>query len=294
MFRSRRLVVGIVGLAVVSRFVVGVRADERDNAEPPGSKAQREARLSVMRERAAEFEVNQTGGGQRQHVPLRNEPVFRYTDQPRGFIDATLWCWVSKGRPVAMMKVEATANARAPYWQFCVASLADGPIDVSFPTGRRLAAPRAGVVLRPFDNAPDPGDRPTARLRQMKELIARFAATILVDGKESLKQEMRLLPSPIHRYGDLSAGLVDGVIFGLTTNGTNPDMLIVIELRKDGETGARWDYGIVKMTYAEVHIRLDQGEIYSSPITEPLETWTYFQMPRKESFADRPDPPKAN
>jgi len=38
----------------------------------------------------------------------------------------------------------------------------------------------------------------------------------------------------------------------------------------------------VKMTYAEVHIRLDNFEVWKSPVSEPLETWTYFSIPRPE------------
>jgi hypothetical protein len=71
------------------------------------------------------------------------------------------------------------------------------------------------------------------------------------------------------------------VIFGLTTNGTNPDMLILIELRGEREATPKWHYGIAKVTYAEVHIRLDDTEIYSSPVAAPKETWTYFQTDRR-------------
>ena len=125
-------------------------------------------------------------------------------------------------------------------------------------------------------------DKPAARLRQMKEQIARFTVTIHVDGKEKLKQEMRLLPSPIHRYADENAGLRDGVIFGLTTNGTNPDMLIVIELRTDTKRLPVWQYDVVKMTDSEVHVRLDDAEAWSSPVAAPLDTWFYFDTPRHD------------
>jgi hypothetical protein len=47
------------------------------------------------------------------------------------------------------------------------------------------------------------------------------------------QEEMRVLGTPIHRYGDAESALQDGMIFGLTTNGTNPDMFILIELRRD-------------------------------------------------------------
>jgi hypothetical protein len=234
-----------------------------------------------MRQRAEAFEV--VVPGQREPTPLRAEPLFRYSDQPRGFIDATLWGWGKIGRPLVLSKAEMGINPGGrPFWQFCVASLADGPLEIKLVNGRRFAVKKPGLVLRPFENSPEPGERPAERLRQMKGLIARFTGTIHVDGKDSLKQEMRLLPSPMHRYADEESGLRDGVIFAMTTNGTNPDILIVIELR--GEKGAEpiWRYGVVKMTYAEVHIRLDKSEVWKSPVSEPLETWTYFSIPRDE------------
>ncbi len=264
-------------------------ADEPTNADPSttgDSKAQRDARIAVMRERAQGFEVERVMAGTREQIPLWKTPVFRYADQPRGFVDATLWRWGTTGRPVALLKVEAATSGGTPFWQFCVASLADGPIDVRFPNGDRLAADIAGTALRPLENAPAPSDRPAGRLRQMKELVSRFTGTIHVDGKETLKQEMRRLSSPIHRYSDEGSGLADGVIFGLTTNGTNPDMLILVELREDREQGSRWEYGFVKMTYSDVHIRLDGAEVYSSPISDPMRTWTYFRMPRQKFSVD--------
>jgi hypothetical protein len=273
LLRSAALLVA-AGLAPAT-----VTADEAPGSDSESGKAQREARLGQMRERAKDFEV--IVPGQKEPVRLRADPLFRYSDQPRGFVDATLWGWVMKGRPAVIAKAEmAQTPGGDPYWQFCVASLADGPLDIRLVNGRRLAVNKPGLVLRPFDSAPEPGARPAERLRQMKELIARFTATIHVDGKESLRQEMRLLPSPMHRYAD--GELRDGVIFALTTNGTNPDMLIVVELRAEKGAEAAWYYGIVKMTYAEVHIRLDNFEVWKSPVSEPLETWTYFSIPRPE------------
>jgi hypothetical protein len=271
----------VFALCVAAARAAPAGAEEVPANGPESGKAQREARLAEMRERAEAFEV--VVAGQREPARLRAEPLFRYSDQPRGFVDATLWGWGKMGRPMVLAKVEmaVTAGGR-PFWQFCMASMADGPLEVKLVDGRRLAVKKPGVVLRTLENAPEPGEKPAERLRQMKAMISRFTGTIHVDGKDSLKQEMRLLPSPMHRYADEGAGLRDGVIFALTTNGTNPDMLIVIELR--GEKGAEpaWHYGIVKMTSAEVHIRLDKSEVWKSPVSEPLETWTHFSIPREE------------
>src|SRR5262245_42882973 len=281
---ARRSAVLLLLAALAADFVPLSAADDAPS-EPDVLKHEREARLQKMRLLAGQFEIAGAAADERARFELRDEPLFRYSDQPRGFIDATLWAWGPPARPMAVAKVEAALNGKVPYWQYCVASLADQPLRIDFANQRKLTASRAGLTMKSFLDAPQPADRPAARQRQMKALVARFDATIHsrhLDTKELVKQEMRLLPSPIHRYADEKQGLRDGMIFGLTTNGTNPDMLIVIELRGDQGDRLEWHYGIVKMTYSEVHIRLDKTEVYKSPVSEPLETWTYFQTPREE------------
>jgi len=239
---------------------------------------------------AAQFEMKLAASEAAQPLELRPKPIFRYSDQPRGFVDATLWSWGaggSTGRPSVIAKVEAaTTLDKIPYWHFCVVSLADELVTADFDGARRLAATKPGIELRRIPDAPLPADKPTGRQRQMKELAARFGATIFNTNPVSRKiepQEMRLLATPVHRYAEESSGLLDGMIFGLTTNGTNPDMLIVVELHATTARAAEWKYGIVKMTIAEVRVRLDTGEVWSSPRNGPRETWDSFtKMPREE------------
>jgi hypothetical protein len=286
-FAAKRRMGPLASLAVLwalAPLVSPLPAAEDSSPEPEALKREREARLQKMRALAGQFDITSAATDDPRQLELRGEPLFRYSDQPRGFVDATLWAWGPPGRPMAVAKVEAALNGKVPYWQYCVASLADRPLRIDFADQRKLSTPRAGLTLRAFPDAPQPAERPASRQRQMKDLAARFNATIHsrhLDTKELVKQEMRLLPSPIHRYADEKNGLRDGMIFGLTTNGTNPDMLIVIELR-GAQPRLEWQYGIVKMTYSEVHIRLDKSEVYQSPVSEPLETWTYFQTPRED------------
>jgi hypothetical protein len=259
-------------------------ADDDPARDAAAVKKQREMRLVEMREQADLFRVERTVNGERRTERLRPEPVFRYADQPRGFLDATLWCWGTEGRPLALAKVEMSIRpykSPAARWQFCMASLAESPIEVRF-GGRGILGPKKpGVELRPVKGGPLPSDKPAERLRQMREIVARFKATIHVPDLDT-GEEMRVLATPIHRYGDVDSMLQDGVIFGLTSNGTNPDMLIIIELRGNEESRREWHYGIVKMTSDEVHLRLDDSEIWSSPHAAPLETLCYFDIARNE------------
>jgi hypothetical protein len=280
-------------LLVMTMLTVGIAtalADDDATAETDSAKAKSAARLATMRELAEQFKMQAAPGGDQKPFELRPKPIFRYSDQPRGFVDATLWAWGpagSSGRPSVIAKIEAAVTPdKVPIWHFCVASLADGLVTADFEEVRRFAAAKPGFELRSIPGAPEPADKPAARQRQMKELVARFAATITNTNPDSKKlepQEMRLLASPIHRYADEARGLVDGMIFGLTTNGTNPDMLVVIESQATANAPAAWKFGIVKMTIAEVHVRLDQGEVWMSPRNGPRETWDSFaKMSREE------------
>jgi len=261
-------------------------ANDQAPAETEVTKQQREQRLSVMREHVKEFSVVRRVGSEREQVELRSEPLLRYSDQPRGFVDASLWCWKSEGRPVALAKVEmGVAADKTPFWMNCVASLDDGPISITLGGFPYLSTFKAGFELQRIPRGPMPEKTAPARLRQMKELIGRFAATIHSkhrDNAQLVPEELRLLPSPVYRYADDKQDIRDGVIFALTTNGTNPAVMIVIELRLGEGDSPEWKYGIVNMTADEVHLRLDEVEVWVALRGAPRETWNFFRSRREE------------
>src|SRR5262245_15195517 len=139
-------------LALVSPLL----AADDPTPEPEGTKQQREARLQKMRALAGQFDITSAAADETTRFELRGEPLFRYSDQPRGFVDATLWSWGPPGRPMAVAKVEAALNGKVPYWQYCVASLADHPLRIDFTNQRKLSTPRAGLTLRAVPDAPQP------------------------------------------------------------------------------------------------------------------------------------------
>src|SRR5262249_34354194 len=123
-------------------------AAEDPSPETEAIKREREARLEKMRALAGRFDITSAAVDEAWRPDLRGEPLFRYSDQPRGFVDATLWAWGPPGRPAAVAKVEAAVNGNVPYWQFCVASLADRPIRIDFANQQKLTAPRAGLTMK--------------------------------------------------------------------------------------------------------------------------------------------------
>src|SRR5262245_46139495 len=68
----------------------------------------KERRAELLTQMRALAEATKIGiAGSDQAPQLEKNPVFRYDDQPRRFIDATIWAWTNQGTPVALQKIEA-------------------------------------------------------------------------------------------------------------------------------------------------------------------------------------------
>jgi len=239
--------------------------------------------LAEMRSLAEQTSVEfESGGGQ---PKLAEKPVFRYDDQPRRFIDATVWAWTDAGRPVAFQKVEASIDdvTGVAKWGYCFASVSENLIQVQWEHGQKFQSTEAGVAFRPLPDAPAVADRSAARKRQARDLSREFSARIVLNPRTNSTEEMRLLATPIHEYDD-SAGEYLGAAFGYSTSGRNPDLLILVEARQaDGMR--RWHYAPVRMTIGGVAIKLHDKTVWEVPFLEPrpqdFPSWTFFYQPRK-------------
>lgn len=251
-------------------------ADER-------SEKQRQALLAQMRELAEQTEVAYDSGARK--LTFVENPVFRYDDQPRRFIDATVWAWTDGGRPVAFQKVEASIDdvTGVAKWGYCFASLAEDRLAVEWKHGKKFRSTEPGAVFRPLNGAPPVAPRSAARKRQARDLSREFSARILLNPRTNNTEEMRLLATPIHEYDD-PAGEYLGAAFGYSTGGRNPDLLILIEARKR-EDKLAWHFAPVRMTIGGVTVKLHEKSVWEVPFIEPrpqdLPTWTFFYQPRK-------------
>lgn len=290
---QRPVLVGVVLLMLLSVSTPGTRwhhsalaAEQAKKAETIDGEETREARkkeLEEMRRRAENTTVQEVGEGARKPAKAAPEPLFRYSDQPRRIVGATLWGYAAKGRPAALQKIEAYSRPGQPKWFCCLASLSEGLVEAQWPNGPRWAASKPGLTLQPLPEGPPPAQNAAGRLRQMKNSMRRFAAT-LTDVGAGTREEIRLLSAPICRYSEPDSGLQDGAIFGFAANGTNPDLLLVLELHGKDLATASWKYAPIRMTVAQLSVRLDEKEVWSVPYvhapppgqTAAFDTWIFF------------------
>lgn len=95
--------------------------------------------------------------------------------------------------------------------------------------------------------------------------------------------EARILSKPLFEYSDSKTKMPLGAVFGMSSTGTNPAALLLIEARP-GEAGkVQWHYGLARMTVISVRASLNNVEIWSEPAGNNLESgrWTYFFLPRE-------------
>jgi hypothetical protein len=231
-------------------------------------------------------ETTMTVADAEQPAMLVEKPIFRYSDQPRRFIDATMWAWTEGGRPVAFQKIEAIEFGDeampAARWQYCLASLSQRNITVNW-TGREFRTEKPGVEFRPLEGAPAVASGAAQRKRQARELARSFSARIVTDRANNTDQEMRLLTTPLFEYSEPRSKEFLGAVYGLSTNGTNPDLLIVIEGR-GSEGKLAWNFAPARMTTGGVTLKWRDKKVWECDWVNdrdvPLMTWTFFTTPR--------------
>ena len=261
--------------------------------QEPGvrTEEQRAAHLARMKDLAASIHVYAAPGKKESEAKLVSEPVLRYGDNTRKNDESSLWIWGSKGRPSAIAAIEYYPNYRpqGPSWLYEIASLSAERISVERITAERgdelaWTAKEPGLKLQTIADADPPADKPVRRLGQMKTLRARFTAheRTLSEGRI----ELRPLTSPLYRYEDAANDVIDGAIFSFA-NGTNPEVLFVLEAYKAKDTQG-WRYGLVQMTGAVVNAELDGKQVWDRGEADPpavresyINGWIASEVPGK-------------
>lgn len=243
----------VVGLSLLGAAIRG--------AEP--SEGEREEHLRRMRELAGSIRLLADPQKGDSEVKLVETPILRYSDGTRDSQDSSLWIWSSGGRPAALLAVELYPKPpRGPRWLFEIASLSTERIGARHATDLVWNAKEPGLVFQKLEGAEAPAEKPVRRLTQIKDLHRRFGAHEQTVNEGRI--ELRPLSSPLLRYTDRAQGVLDGAILAFA-NGTNPEVLIVLEARESGT----WQYALVQMSGAEVIAELDGRVVWQRGEADP-------------------------
>jgi hypothetical protein len=219
-------------------------------ADPPSDARSRDLnaqRLKFMKDSVAAYELTRKGDDA-MVLKLQPDPAFRLGKQGDGVVlEGAIFLWADEvGRPGAAAQVFLVQSAGRPdgEWRHEFTSLSTGPFMALQADKPRWLPMVPGVAFQPIPGAPKPADSGPARLRQMHNLAAEFRAEDDFWGRGWTA--LRLLPTPISRYGKAGGTLEDGALFAFVL-GTDPEAFLFIEARPVAN-GLEWQYAFAPMT----------------------------------------------
>lgn len=233
-------------------IIVDVRAEDGGNAKST-------AAIQSMHDEIANLKITVERESMWVPAVLKGEPILHYTDPQRLFPDATLWVWLLDGQPILFSKLERMGG-NPPQTQYCMATAHQARIAARWPDGIVWKSQKAGIQFRPIDQADLPQKTAPLRLVQLRSIARKFRATTTDHVNQS--EEMRMLTQPILRYSNAGQSLVDGAVFALTSNGTNPDALLLVQVRHHQGDKPVWEYGCLGMTGDHVAVEFDGQSVY--------------------------------
>ena len=198
-------------------------------------------------------------------LELKKEPVFEWSNPTRqGLQQGVVFVWLRDGRPAALASIFSQPHDKPVGRQVIHEFHALDPekLIVTRPKqGLNQWKPEAGLARKELTDAPAPGDTAAVRLLQMKKLAAEFTGHSVSEEKNRL--ELRLLPTPLYRYPTAKTGVIDGAVFALvSTDGTDPEVLLVIEAREEGGK-TRWEYALGRYSDRSLYVQRKEKEVWT-------------------------------
>ncbi|MEE8452180.1 MAG: hypothetical protein V3R99_09705 [Thermoguttaceae bacterium] len=197
-------------------------------------------------------------------------PVLRHSQATRGSVDiGAVWLWVTAdGRPGVIGTVFVYPLYNTPYHNMIheFHALADEPLVAVWRKKTVHQTDRPALQWKPFAGAPPPAQSSAGRLRQAKALARRFEA-YRGPGQDS-RWQLRLIPAPLYHYDVKETNTkqpnvtLGGALFAIC-QGTDPEVILAVEARRVGDI-FQWHYGFGGFSDKELHVRLDDAEVWNS------------------------------
>jgi hypothetical protein len=234
---------------------------------PAGGETTRDVnvqRLELMKESVNTYELIRSGDRTRA-LKLQRDPAFRLGRQGNGgILEGAIFLWTDEfGRPEAAAQVFLHRYAGRPdgEWIHEFTSLSSQTFTANQNGVPQWRPSEPGVVLSPLPGAPKPAALQAQRLRQMRALAEEFKAEDnFGDGGWEV---LRILPTPITRYGKPGGAPEDGALFAFV-EGTDPEVFLFLEARPSNGS-LQWQYALAPMTCWALKVERRGQGVWSLP-----------------------------
>jgi hypothetical protein len=227
-------------------------ASAQDQPATPDDAAAKQA-AEFLQTVISEMRVSGHAGGDKTLRP-RMTPILRYSDPARIYPAAGLWRLGETGRPPLLVSLEYWTRAETdePRIMFEFISFTDQKLELKADAQTTWRGDGGSATFAQIEDGPKPSATEKQRLLQMRSLARRFSASEKHMGDPI---DLRLLPQPLDRYTDKEHGVEDAAIF-VFAYGTNPELVMLLE-----DAAGSWRYGLMRMSWAELSVRLDDREV---------------------------------
>jgi hypothetical protein len=239
--------------------LVGILTALSWGQDEAGDAAQMRLWRAFYRRRATELALVETGDSATE-LKLVREPIQAWTNPIRGHTQhGTVHLWTNAGRPSVIGSVWSALDVndrsrRNLCYEFH--SLSQAPVSAKQGDKTWWSTKEPGIAWLPLSDGPALGSSRTIRLRQMRDLARELRAEIVA--REGENGELRLLPQPLYRYPEDTAGVVDGAVFSYVL-ATDPELFVLLELRRDKATG-KSGWMLAPARFTGEPLRLSRGE----------------------------------
>ena len=271
----------------------GVRADDAAETQQP-DEGQSKRLISLYLADAQAFDFYRDAR-HRERLELKEQPVYIWQNRIRsGGQLGAVYVWTNKGCPEVVGTIFSNPNAegtgRALLHEFH--SLSERglfPVRDSANSANSWS-PQAVIARRPVPGAPPPADTARARLVQLRGLAREFSAHSISPYDEG-RWELRLLPQPLYRYESTDPAVIDGAVFAYVTSaGTDPEVLLVIEARAVGEKPVdekpQWQYAACRFSDFNLFVEHEGQQVWQA-LRDTENPWGFNKDHTYRLYTDR-------
>jgi hypothetical protein len=194
---------------------------------------------------------------------LNPKPIYVWTNPTRSDgQNGAVYVWLHRGRPVVIGSIFSHPERGQRIICHEFHSLATRKLLPERDAAAEKWQPKGSVEMLPLPDTLPVEATATRRLIQMRALSKQFTAHSIDYQKE--RWELRLLPQPMYRYEKPEGDVVDGAIFAYVTSaGTDPEVVLVLESRKTGH-GLAWYYRAIRFSDSNLYVQYAGREVFSS------------------------------
>lgn len=193
-----------------------------------------------------------------ERLKFHPKSLLRWSNPVIGVIYGNVFVWTKNGRPEVIGSIlqwyEPHKHATHEFH-----SLSAGLVEGSHDGQLVWATQTPGLQLTPVPSGPAVADSPLVRQRQMRTIARQLK--IKSTAKNGDQYNLRLLSQPLFRYGDAKSNVVDGALFSFV-QGTDPEVIVLIEARKDDSDSVQWQFAMMRMAALAFVAEYQENEVW--------------------------------